>query len=90
MINNVLYGRSDGSQIEEALNEMKFFNTLRTWSSEQWTDLIQKCAYSVQHSFILYNSLYSADTLLLLIGLLFVEDLLQLSQSALRKMKRLA
>ncbi|KAF8507185.1 Metalloenzyme, LuxS/M16 peptidase-like protein [Russula emetica] len=42
MIANFLYGRSDGSQIEEALNEIKFYNTLRTWSSEQWADLIQK------------------------------------------------
>jgi Fe2+ transport system protein B len=58
MIANFLYGRSDGSQIEEALNEIKFYSTLRTWSSEQWADLIQKCAYSVLHSFILYNSLY--------------------------------
>jgi Zn-dependent M16 (insulinase) family peptidase len=44
MIANFLYGRSDGSQIEEALDEIKFYNTLRTWSSEQWADLIQKCA----------------------------------------------
>jgi hypothetical protein len=90
MIANFLYGRSDGSQIEEALDEIKFYNTLRTWSSEQWGDLIQKCAYSVQHSFILYNSLYFADTLLPPIGLLFAESLLQPSQSALRKKKRLA
>lgn len=45
MIANFLYGRSDGSQIEEALNEIKFYNTLRTWSSEQWADLIQRCAH---------------------------------------------
>jgi hypothetical protein len=52
MIANFLYGRSDGSQIDEALDEIKFYNTLRTWSSEQWADLIQKCAHSVQYSFI--------------------------------------
>ena len=51
MIADFLYGRSDGSQIEEALNEIKFYNTLRTWSSEQWADLIQKCVH-VLHSFI--------------------------------------
>jgi len=90
MIANFLYGRSDGSQIEESLNEIKFYNTLRTWSSEQWVDLIQKCAHPVQYSFILYNSLYFADTLLPLIGLLFAESLLQPSQSALKKKKRLA
>lgn len=90
MIDNFLYGRSDGSEIEEALNEIKFYNTLRTWSSERWTELIQKCAHSVQHSFILYNSLYIADTLLPQIGLLSAESLLQQSQSASRKKKRLA
>jgi Zn-dependent M16 (insulinase) family peptidase len=90
MIANFLYGRSDGSQVEEALNEIKFYNTLRTWSSEQWADLIQKCAYSVLHSFFLYNSPYFADTLLPPIGLLFAGSLLQPSQSALRKKKRLA
>ena len=90
MIANFLYGRSDGSQIEEALDEIKFYGILRTWSSEQWANLIQKCVHSVQHSYILYNSLYLADTLLPPIGLLFVESLPQPSQSALRKKKRLA
>ena len=90
MIDNFLYGRSDGSQIEEALDEIKFYNTLRTWSSEQWTDLIQKCAHPVQHSSILYNSFYFADTLLPPIELLSAESLLQPLQSALRKKRRLA
>ena len=90
MISNVLYGRLDGSQIEEALDEIKFFNTLRTWSSEQWCDLIQRYVYSVQHSFLLYSSFYVADTLLPPIGLLFAENLLQPSQSALKRKKRLA
>ncbi len=53
VISNFLYGPSDGSQIEEALDEIKFYNTLRTWSSDKWGDLIQKCAHSKQHSFIL-------------------------------------
>ena len=57
MIANFLYGRLDGSEIEEALDEIKLYNTLRKWSSEQWGDLIQKCAFSMQHSFILYNSI---------------------------------
>src|SRR5229473_173027 len=59
MIANFLYGRSDGSQIEEALDQIKFYNTLRTWSSEQWADLIQKCAHSEQHSSILYITHYT-------------------------------
>ncbi|KAI0271378.1 Metalloenzyme, LuxS/M16 peptidase-like protein [Gloeopeniophorella convolvens] len=42
MIANFLYGREDGSQIEEALDEIKLYNQLRTWTSKQWTDLIQK------------------------------------------------
>lgn len=44
MIGDFLYGRPDGSQIEEALNEIKLLNILRTWSNKQWTDLIQKWA----------------------------------------------
>jgi Zn-dependent M16 (insulinase) family peptidase len=42
MIGNFLYGRLDGSQIEEALDEIKLYNLLRTWSSKQWTELIEK------------------------------------------------
>jgi hypothetical protein len=48
MIGDFLYGRSDGSQIEAALDEIKLYNTLRTWSNKQWTDFIEKCAYFVQ------------------------------------------
>jgi len=47
MIEDFLYGLSDGSQIEEALNAIKFYNVLRTWSNKQWTDLIQKCVQFV-------------------------------------------
>ena len=53
MIGDFLYGRLDGSQIEEALDQIKLYNLMRTWSSKQWTELIEKCAHSVQHSFIL-------------------------------------
>ncbi|KAH9982380.1 Metalloenzyme, LuxS/M16 peptidase-like protein [Lactifluus volemus] len=42
MIADFLYGRLDGSQIEEALDEIRLYNTLRTWSNTQWTSLIQK------------------------------------------------
>ncbi|KAI0307721.1 Metalloenzyme, LuxS/M16 peptidase-like protein [Multifurca ochricompacta] len=42
MIRNFLYGRSDGSQIEEALDVIKHYDKLRTWSSKQWTNLIRK------------------------------------------------
>jgi hypothetical protein len=49
MIGDFLYGRLDGSQIEEALDQIKLYNLMRTWSSKQWTELIEKCAHSVQH-----------------------------------------
>ncbi|KAI0304973.1 Metalloenzyme, LuxS/M16 peptidase-like protein [Russula brevipes] len=42
MICDFLYGRWDGSEIEEALDAIKLYSTLRTWSSGQWADLIQK------------------------------------------------
>jgi hypothetical protein len=47
MIADFLYGRSDGSQIEEALDEIKQFNVLRRWSRKQWSDIIDKCVYRV-------------------------------------------
>jgi hypothetical protein len=46
MIADFLYGRLDGSQIEEALDEIRLYNTLRTWSNTQWTSLIQKCVHT--------------------------------------------
>ncbi|KAH9064309.1 Metalloenzyme, LuxS/M16 peptidase-like protein [Lactarius vividus] len=42
MIANFLYGRLDGSQIEDSLDEIKDYNVLRTWSSKQWSDIINK------------------------------------------------
>ena len=51
MIDDFLYGRLDGSQIEEALDEIKLHSTLRTWSNTQWTNLIQKCVQFLQHLF---------------------------------------
>ena len=55
MIADFLYGRLDGSQIEEALDGIKLYNTLRTWSSKQWGDLIQKCVHYVRHSSICFT-----------------------------------
>ena len=49
MIGDFLYGRLDGSQIEEALDQIKLYNLMRTWSSKQWTELIEKCVHSVQN-----------------------------------------
>jgi hypothetical protein len=53
MIDDFLYGRSDGSQIEAALDEINQYNTLRAWSNQQWTDFIQKYAPFVQRLFII-------------------------------------
>jgi hypothetical protein len=47
MIANFLYGREDGSQIEESLDEVKQFNVLRRWSRKQWSDIIDKCVFEV-------------------------------------------
>ena len=43
LISEALYGRRDGSQIEEALDELKHLAKLRTWTNEQWTALLKKC-----------------------------------------------
>lgn len=50
MISDFLYGRLDGSQIEEAMDEIKQYNVLRRWSSKQWSDIIDKCVYGVRFS----------------------------------------
>ena len=50
MISDFLYGHLDGSQIEEAMDEIKHYNVLKTWSSKQWSDIIDKCVYSVRSS----------------------------------------
>ncbi|ETW86965.1 Metallo peptidase M16 [Heterobasidion irregulare TC 32-1] len=42
LISEALYGRRDGSQIEEALDELKQLAKLRTWTNEQWTALLKK------------------------------------------------
>jgi len=42
MIANFLYGHLDGSQIEEALDEIKHYNVLRSWPSKKWSDIIDK------------------------------------------------
>jgi Zn-dependent M16 (insulinase) family peptidase len=55
MIADFLYGRLDGSQMEEALDEIKLYNTLRTWSNTQWTNLIQKYVHLSVASILLDN-----------------------------------
>ena len=55
MIADFLYGRLDGSQIEEALDEIKQYKVLRTWSRKQWSDIIDKCVCGVRLSLNLCN-----------------------------------
>lgn len=50
MIVDFLYGRSDGSQLEEAIDDIKQYNVLRTWSRKQWSDIIDKCVVGVGFS----------------------------------------
>ncbi|KAF8271486.1 Metalloenzyme, LuxS/M16 peptidase-like protein [Lactarius quietus] len=42
MIADFLYGHLDGSQIEVALDEIKHYKLLRSWSSKKWSDIIDK------------------------------------------------
>ncbi|KAF9229385.1 hypothetical protein BS17DRAFT_771387 [Gyrodon lividus] len=42
IITDFLYGAPDGSDLHGALDEIKYYNILRTWSSSQWTELLKR------------------------------------------------
>jgi Zn-dependent M16 (insulinase) family peptidase len=42
VITDFLYGKEDGSDLRQALNEMDSYRVLREWSSNQWADLLKK------------------------------------------------
>ncbi|KAI6153510.1 Metalloenzyme, LuxS/M16 peptidase-like protein [Pisolithus tinctorius] len=42
LITDFLYGALDGSDLPDALDEMKYYNVLRTWSSKDWSNLLNK------------------------------------------------
>ena len=42
IITDFLYGKEDGSELRQALNEIDAYEVLRGWSSKQWTDLLKK------------------------------------------------
>lgn len=42
LITDFLYGALDGSDLPDALDETKYYDVLRTWSSKDWTNLLQK------------------------------------------------
>ena len=42
IITDFLYGKEDGSELFQSLNEMDRYEVLRKWSSERWADLLKK------------------------------------------------
>lgn len=42
IITDFLYGKEDGSELQQALNEIDDYDVLRKWSSKQWADLLKK------------------------------------------------
>lgn len=42
IITDFLYGKEDGSELRQALNEIDDYEILRKWSSKQWADLLKK------------------------------------------------
>lgn len=42
MITDFLYGATDGSELEASMDEINQFAEVRKWTSNQWTDLLQK------------------------------------------------
>lgn len=52
IITDFLYGAEDGSELKEALNDIDWYQQLKTWSSTQWTDLLAKY-YIDPHSVVL-------------------------------------
>jgi Zn-dependent M16 (insulinase) family peptidase len=42
VISDFLYGAEDGSQLQDALDEISGYSILRGWSSQQWSDLLKK------------------------------------------------
>ena len=42
VVTDFLYGKEDGSELDQALNEMDGYGVLRKWSNEQWTNLLKK------------------------------------------------
>ena len=42
VISDFLYGKEDGSELHQALNELDRFDVLKKWSSKQWANLLKK------------------------------------------------
>ncbi|KAL4071016.1 Metalloenzyme, LuxS/M16 peptidase-like protein [Scleroderma citrinum] len=50
LITDFLYGAQDGSDLQNALDEIKYYDALRSWSSKDWANLLTK--YYVDGSYI--------------------------------------
>ncbi|KAH6917298.1 cytoplasmic protein [Coprinopsis sp. MPI-PUGE-AT-0042] len=42
IISDVLYGKEDGSELKDSMDEINQYEQLRHWTNEQWTDLLRK------------------------------------------------
>jgi len=42
IIADFLYGKEDGSELRQALNDIENYRILEKWSSKQWADLLKK------------------------------------------------
>ena len=42
IINDFLYGAEDGSELHPSMDEITYYNVLRSWTSSQWTTLLSK------------------------------------------------
>ncbi|KAI9572885.1 Metalloenzyme, LuxS/M16 peptidase-like protein [Boletus coccyginus] len=42
IISDFLYGATDGSDLRGALDEIRYYNILRTWDSLQWAELLRR------------------------------------------------
>jgi Zn-dependent M16 (insulinase) family peptidase len=42
IITDFLYGAEDGSELRPSMDEINYYSTLRSWTSDQWTKLLFK------------------------------------------------
>lgn len=44
-IDDFLYGAEDGSELHLSMDEITYFNILRSWTGSQWTALLSKYVF---------------------------------------------
>lgn len=42
VINDVLYGQENGSELLSSMDDMNYYNQLTSWTKDQWSDLLRK------------------------------------------------